>query len=266
LITLNDHQIGYLAFDAHFGDAQDQLIKQLQKLKDAQVSEMVVDLRYNRGGYLFIAASLASMLAPQNTVQTQPVFERLQPNAKQQTLYKDSVLLMSPSVLFSLDGAIYRQNASLPNLNLDRVYVLTSGSTCSASESLVNGLRGIGVKVVLIGNTTCGKPYGMLRRDNCGVAYFPIEFRGVNAQGSGDFLNGFEPSCRVADDLDHERGSPDEAMLKAALTHIQTGNCPALTLASSPELALTQKSAQRIGSLEAPPQRTRPGLSLRMPP
>jgi len=266
LITDNGRQIGYLAFDAHFGDAQDQLIEQIQKLEQAQVSELVVDLRYNTGGYLFIAASLASMLAPQNQLTLQPVFERLLPNAKQQARYRDRVLLMSPTVLFSLDGALYREKTPLPSLNLNRVYLLTSARTCSASESLANALRGIGVTVEIIGQATCGKPYGMLRRDNCGVAYFPVEFRGVNALGNSVPLDGFGPSCRVADDLEHERGSPEESMLKAALAHMQTGNCPDLSLASSPELALTQKSTQWIGSTEAPPQRTRPGLSLRLPP
>jgi carboxyl-terminal processing protease len=267
LITAADgRQIGYLAFDAHFGNAQDQLIEQIEALKKAQVRDVVIDLRYNTGGYLFVAASLASMLAPQSTVQTRPVFERLQPNLKQQALYASSVLLMSPTVLYSLDGALYRENTSLPNLNLNRVYVLTSDRTCSASESLVNGLRGIGLTVELIGNTTCGKPYGMLRRDNCGVAYFPIEFRGVNALGRSDFLNGFEPTCQVADDLDHARGSLDEAMLKAALNHMETGSCPASYLKASPLLSAIQKSAPSTASTETPPQRTRPGLSLRLPP
>jgi hypothetical protein len=50
----------------------------------------------------------------------------------------------------------------LPTLNLKRLYVLTSPSTCSASESLINGLRGADFPVVQVGTTTCGKPYGML--------------------------------------------------------------------------------------------------------
>jgi D-serine deaminase-like pyridoxal phosphate-dependent protein len=81
------------------------------------------------------------------------------------------------------------------------LYVLTTGSTCSASESLINGLRGVGVQVHVIGNTTCGKPYGMAREDNCGSAFYPVEFRGENNLGQANFTNGFAPTCTVADDF-----------------------------------------------------------------
>ena len=68
----------------------------------------------------------------------------------------------------------------MPTLNLTRVYVLTTADTCSASESIINGLKGAGVTVNQIGVTTCGKPYGFYPQDNCGTTYFSIEFRGVN--------------------------------------------------------------------------------------
>ena len=61
--------------------------------------------------------------------------------------------------------------------------MLTGDNTCSASESIINSLRGIGVEVIQIGLTTCGKPYGFYPQDNCGTTYFSIEFKGVNAQG-----------------------------------------------------------------------------------
>ena len=60
----------------------------------------------------------------------------------------------------------------LPTLDLSRVYVLTSAGTCSASEAIINGLRGVGVQVIQIGGTTCGKPYGFYPPDNCGTTYF----------------------------------------------------------------------------------------------
>ena len=116
------------------------------------------------------------------------------------------------------------QEQPLPALNLTRVYVLAQSGTCSASESVINGLRGVGVDVVLIGGKTCGKPYGFTAKDNCGISYFPIEFAGVNAQGFGDYADGFEPSssgtagtrfvkgCVVSDDTLHALGDASEAM------------------------------------------------------
>ena len=63
-------------------------------------------------------------------------------------------------------------NTPLPTLNLSRVYVITGSGTCSASESVINSLRGVGVTVYQIGSTTCGKPYGFYPTDNCGTTYF----------------------------------------------------------------------------------------------
>jgi carboxyl-terminal processing protease len=109
----------------------------------------------------------------------------------------------------------HRRNMALPYLGLKRVTVLTTSGTCSASEAVINGLRGVDVQVNLIGGQTCGKPYGFTPVDNCGTTYFSIEFQGVNAKGFGDFADGFAPTCAVADDLAHALGDPAEALLAA---------------------------------------------------
>ncbi len=79
---------------------------------------------------------------------------------------------------------------ALPFLALPRVFVLTTGSTCSASESIINSLQGVNVQVVQIGSTTCGKPYGFYPTDNCAVTYFSIQFQSVNAMGFGNYPDG----------------------------------------------------------------------------
>jgi len=63
----------------------------------------------------------------------------------------------------------------------NKVYVLAGQRTCSASEQVINGLRGIGVNVVAIGDTTCGKPVGFLPQgDSCGTTYNVVNFESVN--------------------------------------------------------------------------------------
>ena len=122
-------------------------------------------------------------------------------------------------------------------LNLDRVVVISGSGTCSASEAIINGLRGVGVDVVLIGDTTCGKPYGFYGIDNCSTTYFTVQFKGVNALGFGDYTDGFSPSgaasqgeeiegCAVEDDLTRQLGDPLEGRLAAALAYLDTGSCP----------------------------------------
>jgi hypothetical protein len=121
-------------------------------------------------------------------------------------------------------------------LNLQRVYILSTGNTASASEYLINGLRGIDIEVILIGDTTTGKPYGFVPRDNCGTTYFTIQFKGRNSKGFGDYEDGLIPSaiddgakvrgCKVADDLSQDLGNTSEKMLATALYYMKNEACP----------------------------------------
>jgi hypothetical protein len=147
---------------------------------------------------------------------------------------------------FNGNGGIAGQ--ALPTLDLQRVYVITGPGTCSASEAIMNGLRGVNVEVIQIGSTTCGKPYGFFPTDNCGTTYFTIQFRGVNAMNFGDYTDGFSPAntdpqdmvgvtvagCSVADDFTKALGDPTEGRLSVALAHQSGQACPAPTGIGSP--------------------------------
>ena len=125
----------------------------------------------------------------------------------------------------------------MPQLGLRRLYVLSSERTCSASESIINSLRGIDVEVILVGGTTCGKPYGFHRQDNCGLAFFAIEFQGYNAKNFGDYTAGFPAACPVQDNLTSTLGATSEPLLAAALHHVDTGSCPAPATATARRLS-----------------------------
>lgn len=226
-VLTNDRgdRVGYLAFNRFILPLEKPLIDAVRELQKQQVSEVVVDLRYNGGGYLYQSAQLAYMLADPNLTRNK-VFERLQYSDKRaaDTNSHDS-LLRFQSITSGTSGTNTRAGEALPNLGLRRVYVLTGADTCSASESLINGLRGVDVEVIQIGNTTCGKPYGFRAHDNCGMSYFPIEFVGVNDKNVGGFDDGFVPNCPAVDDFAHELGDRNESLLAAALRHQVTGQC-----------------------------------------
>ncbi|KQV50745.1 peptidase S41 [Pelomonas sp. Root1217] len=232
---------GYLLFNDHIAPAEGQLITAMQGFQAQGVRELVLDLRYNGGGYLYIASELATMIA--GTARTAgQAFETLKYSARRSAENETTPFYDTSCILV---GNNCTQEQPLPTLNLTRVYVLAQSGTCSASEAVINGLRGVGVDVVLIGGKTCGKPYGFTARDNCGISYFPIEFTGVNAQGFGDYADGFEPSasgtagtrlvkgCSVADDTGRALGDPAEAMLATALGHVDKGSCPVLPSAAA---------------------------------
>jgi C-terminal processing protease CtpA/Prc len=216
-------KVAYLLFNAHTTGAQDRLIPAIQAAQAAGVQDVVLDLRYNGGGYLYTALTLSSMLAG-STADGQ-VFEQLRFNDKRAAETDASALRFSGSL--QVAETSFPEGTPLPRLALPRVFVLAGAGTCSASESVVNSLRGVGIEVVIIGKATCGKPYGFSRRDNCGLSYFPIEFQGVNAKGFGDYASGFMPTCNLADDFEHALGAPAERLLSAALVYADTGACPA---------------------------------------
>ena len=229
--------VGYMLFNDHIATAEAALVSAIEELSNIRVSELVLDLRYNGGGFLTIASQLAYMIAgPEQTADK--VFELQQFNDKHPTVNPITGQRIEPNGFESQTrGFSLASGQALPSLNLNRVYVLTGSGTCSASEAIINGLRGIGVEVVQIGATTCGKPYGFYPIDNCGTTYFTIQFRGVNDVNFGDFSDGFSPSesspaneaqlpgCLVADDLSRALGDPEEARLATALRYIETGVC-----------------------------------------
>jgi C-terminal processing protease CtpA/Prc len=217
-------KVGYLAFSDHIGASENMLVKAITQLKAAGVADLVLDMRYNGGGQLNIASELAYMIAgpAQTAGQT---FELTTGNDKMKP--KSPLLFKSTAVGYSAPDPIPAGQA-LPTLNLKRVSMLTSAGTCSASESLINGLRGVGVEVNLIGEQTCGKPYAFAPQQNCGVTYFTIQYQGVNAKGFGDYADGFAPTCRVPDDFTHELGDRAEGQLAAALQYRSSGSCPAV--------------------------------------
>ena len=215
-------KFGYMLFTSHVATAESQLAQAISYLKQQSVTELVLDLRYNGGGYLDIAAELAYMIAgPART--NGKTFERLAFNEKNPFGYTVSDL----TTLFwnTGQGFSLSTNTVLPTLDLGRVYVLTSPDTCSASEAVINGLRGAGVEVVTVGSTTCGKPYGFFATDNCATTYFAIQFVGVNHLGVGDYADGFSPNCAASDDFTKALGDPAEGQLASALRLNVTGVC-----------------------------------------
>jgi hypothetical protein len=186
-------RVGYIQFNDHSIGAQDDLISDFRQLRDVGVQDIVLDLRFNSGGYLYISQSTASMITGPGS--TGKVFEQLRYNDKRGAETAASTLSFIGAVQFP--ESRYPAGTELPQLNLPRAYVLTSGATCSASESIINSLRGIDVEVVQVGGTTCGKPYGFHQKNNCGLAFFPIEFKGSNAKGFGDYTTGLSPTCPV---------------------------------------------------------------------
>ncbi len=243
--------VGYIQFNDHIATAESQLVSAIDTVAAANATDLILDLRYNGGGYLDIANELSYMIA-NRTLTAGRTFERLVFNDKHPNRNPFTGQLLAPTPFHTTTLGFPGTPAGqpLPSLDLDRVYIISGPGTCSASESIINGLRGVNVEVYLIGSTTCGKPYGFYPADNCGTTYFSIQFRGENAANFGDYSDGFSPAnqpepgttvpgCSVADDYTHELGDPSEARIAAALAFRASNNqtCPAATGISQPQVS-----------------------------
>ncbi len=216
--------VGYMLFNDHLAVSEAPLVAAINQLKAAGVRDLVLDVRYNGGGYLDIASELAYMIAGPGPT-TGKVFEQESYNDKNP--FRLTTAQRTTPFFTTGQGFSVASGQALPTLGLSRVFVLAGPGTCSASEAIVNGLRGVGVQVKLIGEPTCGKPYGFYPQDNCNTTYFSIQFQGVNQIGFGDYADGFTPDCSASDDYAHALGDPAEGRLAAALYLRANGACKA---------------------------------------
>ena len=213
VIDTPDGKTGYLTFNSHNAPAEKQLYDAVTTFATAGVTALVVDLRYNGGGQITIASQLAYMIAGPDASKNKTFMHyttngRLNPGRPTPFIGISQGQFATQTLPFG---------TPLPHLDLKRVTVLTGGGTCSASEALINGLRGIDIEVRQVGGRTCGKPYAFIPFSNCGTTYFMVQYQGLNQKGWGDFDDGFAPDCAGADDMDHALGDPAEGLLDAAL-------------------------------------------------
>jgi carboxyl-terminal processing protease len=216
LAAPNGAKVGYLAYQEFITSGADAVGAAFDRFAVEGITELVLDLRYNGGGSTTQARNLASLAA--GSALNGKVFADYRFSAKN----ADSNFTQPFNALFAARASA---RPSTPLENLRRVFVITSGSTASASELLINGLRAF-MPVVTVGSTTFGKPYGFLPRDACGITYNAVNFVTANAVGFSDYSAGFAPTCAVADDLSRQFGDPAEERTAAALHYISGGACP----------------------------------------
>lgn len=233
--TGTGRRTGYLVLKDFVSQAEPALESAFGSFRAAGIHDLVIDLRYNGGGLVSTAQVLASYVAGnQRAGQAFAMLLHNDKHANQNSRY----------------DFVTRTSA----LGVNRVYVLAGPRTCSASELVVNGLRPF-VDVVVVGGTSCGKPVGFRPISRCGTTYNAVNFETVNARNEGRYFDGFQPTCAVADDLDHAMGSPDEALLATARYHAAWGVCPAAPTGTAKALGAKRPATEAERSTEPGEQR-----------
>lgn len=227
IIEKGTHKIGYLCYTGYQIESESELVRVFSGFKSAGVTDVVLDLRYNSGGYARTALVLSSILAPKAVVERKDVYLKHRYNHFYTTYYESKG-----------DDMKDRFTDTLPvNMNLDRLYVLTSEKTASASEATMVGLAPY-LNVIQIGSTTSGKYCGgilLSPEDLYGKNYqdyysgfanwgmYIMIYRYVNANGVTSFVDGLVPDIQAHEEIYNLKpfGVEDDPLLARALAHIQ---------------------------------------------
>lgn len=197
------------------------------------VDELVLDLRYNPGGTVITAATLASMIYTKDKEKNFVTFDyNDKHNELDQPLdFMDQVYLFNGD--FEITGT-----EPMNTLGMERIFVLTSTGTASASEAVINGLDPY-MDVVVIGQQTVGKNVGSrtiydspesdysdktTANPSHKYALQPLTTKIINSIGFGDYEAGFTPDIELSE-LDYlvdlqPLGDVEEPLLNAALNYI----------------------------------------------
>ncbi|TLX74604.1 peptidase S41 [Labilibacter sediminis] len=222
----NGSKVGYLCYTSFINELEDDLIAAFGEFKAAGISELILDLRYNGGGAVSTAKLMAGMIGPSSLPGE--LFIRTSYN----TLLTNSIREYESNS----DDYFYDYFESYSNnLNLSRVYVLTTQNTASASEMVMYSLMPY-MQVIQIGEQTHGKYYGSTTisdEDNHSWALQPIIMRAENKDNSIDYSVGLVPDVNEWDEYSNELGTMEDVLTAMALDLIWGTNIAQQSLKSA---------------------------------
>ena len=239
VFTLGDEEVGYVFFrDFDFASVEG-LRQAIGFLAERGVTKVIIDQRYNLGGFVFVVDYLANLLLG-NDLGSDPNNRgviRSETWNGDKSSFNGSAFFSPPSCPSFLgdrdDLRQYDCQGPVVGLTgLTQLIFINSNNTASASEVILNSMRSH-VDVAVVGARSVGKPVGSApfpgqstgEQQFCGLVLRPTTFRNVNADNEGDYFEGFVPDCPVADDPTQPIGDESEASIAAALNYVQGSTC-----------------------------------------
>ena len=189
-------KIGYLVYNKFDASFDEELFEVFKYFKSQNITDLILDFRYNLGGYTMSANLISSCIAGSSA--SNKVFSSLRFNDTRMlelnNKRKEELFMYNK---YSNLGI----SLSAGDLGLNHIYCLVGANTASSSELVINALRGIDIDVTLIGEQTTGKNVGMelirLKAGNSNYDVAPITFQSYNAKGFGDYQDGFTPDVEI---------------------------------------------------------------------
>jgi len=225
-----DKKVGYIVFSTFTAltNAQAPIDAAFDRFISKGITDLVIDLRYNGGGYVETAEYLDNLIIPAaksgTTMYTAFYNDKLQ---------VDNYPLLAN--VFSIAKGDFSQAANTVKFvkkktlgSLNNVMFIVTGRTASASELAINNLRPH-MNVKLVGTTSYGKPVGFFGIPVGGYQLYIAEFETKNSAGLGGYYAGMQPGSTdyagyySADDLTRDFGNPQENLLARTLSFINVG-------------------------------------------
>lgn len=222
-----DATVGYFAISSFEHLDKQNIVRQsiqsvFDKFESASIDHLVVDLRYNTGGYVETAHHIANKICP-------PVADKKLMLSYKTNQYLSVPRAHLPSYVSFEDVYFERKN----QLDIKKVYFLVSKQTASAAELLIHVLKPY-IEVILVGteDRTFGKPIGYFEQKIMNkVALWVSSFEMLNANGHADYWQGMmADKSYVTDYIFSDFGNEQEDMLAAAIRHIRSGSFEAPNL------------------------------------
>lgn len=207
-LALKTGVAGHLVFEQFVKPSNAELETAFNFFKQNNINNIIVDLRYNGGGDITVLQNLAAYIAGSSR-------------------FDKPFLLFKHNEQQSSRNKTYNFSTVTAPVSVTKLIVITTRSTGSASEDLINGLLPF-MEVKTIGDTTNGKPVGMYGfKHNTAYMFWPIAFELENTLGEGEFYDGFFPEKYVPDDITRDWGDRNEACLKEAIYYLENGSVSA---------------------------------------
>lgn len=230
IINQPNAKIGYLAYGSFTNNTTTKLELEtiFSNFSKKGVSKLIIDLRYNQGGYVSSARYLANLIAPASLNGKKMYSEHYNQLMQQ----KEATILKNQPYFDANGNPVYRNNKRATyfdvnysvasntywfkkkgNLEVKHIYIITSNKTASASEMLINVLKPY-IKVTLVGTKTYGKPVGFMGINLNDYKVYLSSFLIKNAKGNSDYFEGFKPDIYAEDDITKNFGSINENCIK----------------------------------------------------
>jgi len=201
--------VGYMEFSTFISTADPVFDTVFANFIAAGVEDVIIDMRYNGGGLVSTANLLGDYLG--GFANDGQIFSNTEFNADRAAANN------------SIDYIANRANA----IDINRLIVVASRGTASASELVINGLDPfVTGGVYIVGDSTFGKPVGQVGLEFCEKILRPTSFKKSNAAGFGDYFDGLPVDCAATDDLNFATGADNDPNVVAALSFVTGAGCP----------------------------------------